>query len=356
MNIPVPKIIDHYSLKRKPERKDFTRSFNSLRVIRPEFNKSCDVKIALTDDYDEKSFTDSYEFDVPHLLSHLKVNGLPKDGFSRPGDSRIIPYDFFASGKGMLKRIMVWPHYSHETNSIIIAQPFDGTIFFKQTDYNQDEWNNSKSMRGTYAGQFFEDVATKPYVQSDHSETPGMGECRDHYYCVFTNKFGPHSIIYGGEVDALKSEESDPHTPNNYIELKIKNKSLLSRRNQERLDRTQKELWAQCVLSGIKEAVVGYRDDKFVCQRLVKHRIDYMPKEYHFNPWTLFRRLETFLTLIKDTVRSGREDEIFLFSRHKDGRFLQFTRSIAPNCDDYQKNCILNDELKDCLRSLRRAQ
>ena len=331
MATPVPTIIDHYSLERGPGTNTVTRGFPCLRVIRPKFDRTSDMTLKLAEKYDPNTYKNVYEFDVPHLLMHLTDNGLPSSGFDWP--------IFFAS-RGMIKRLMLSSHSKEENESTFIAQKFQGAIFGRQTGEGWESMHPN-ALKGAYAGEFFEEAATEAYSHAHRPQGSGIGEFRDHFYCVFANKIGKFSIIYSGEMDALKSQESDPHVCENYIELKTKNINLLYPHNQHRLKDAIRDLWAQCVLSGIKVAVVGYRDADFICQKIVKYQVDQLPSVFGFDGSTYFKELESFLSHVHSSMRFDADDTIRLFS----------TRSIRANSDEYKNYSFLDEKLKDRLRS-----
>lgn len=341
---PVPKILDHYSLE-TGSKKTVTRDYRCLRVLRSQYNKTDDTEINLLTGFDEETYKNIYSFDIPHPIMHLRDNGLPSC-FSKANDDRPVPFDFVAT-RGLFQSLLLSPD-RFEEDTMLVAEKFENTIYLRESSGESSEDSGEKedlgALKATYAGEFFEEAVTEPYTQKvNRSQATGVGQFRDHFYCLFANRIGPFSILYGGEIDALMSQESDPTVCENYVELKTKSTKLLSFSKRDRLHMALKLLWAQSVLSGMKETIVGFRDEEFVCRKLIKYQVDDLPDKCGFDWVTYFRALENFLHFVQSFMQFKKYGELCIIN----------TTWISRQNKDYKYFAILDRTFKNQIRFFR---
>lgn len=344
-----PKIIGYFSTAGNGDLKNDARS---LRVINSQFypqshGSSIQVNMYLalgfsTDVY-RGSRHDNYDVDPP-LMRHLNTKNYT-DFFKKNRnrcDPRPIPFDVVTS-RGCLRMLMKQPYNEYNEDVKIIAQKYNGTIYLsekysdiEEAQYAQENLSYS-SQRLTYTGEYFEEATTLPF--RNNFEYKGTGDDRDHYYCVFTNKIGPFTLLYSGEMDAVKSEDSDLFDPNEYIE--IKTKTALALTYPEREHKSYATWWGQCYLSGMDEIVIGYRDRNCYCTTIKKYNMKQIERRGYFEKEKSIESLVSHLKIIKSII-----------DKKEDGAMISLETNHIDRLNDpgYEKYSIVNNHFKEMYR------
>jgi RAT1-interacting protein len=90
-------------------------------------------------------------------------------------------------------------------------------------------------------------------------------------YCsVVRTGIGNHTIIIGGEVDAVEGcKPDDPNAPIPYVELKTsENFDGADQRAATKFERKMCRFWAQSFLLGVPKIIIGFRSPKGHLERL----------------------------------------------------------------------------------------
>lgn len=260
LQLPVPKILGHYSTIVTDGRTQvIDEGDQRLRCLRV-FNTGIFSETIHFPRQNSSPVESSYKLKDSHLVDHLKRHKYSPQ--NREG-----PFDFVTS-RATLIQIMCGSEYK------LIAQIHNGTIylFYVYTEEKEraERGKDDYQWRSELAGEYFEGRATLPFDDSCQHQATGFG--RDHFFCVFSNTYRVSdkksiSILFSGEMDALKSESSKKDGPSQYMEIKLT--SNLSNKKPFWWNR----IWCQCVLSGMKEAVIGDRND-WICNKVERFTIE----------------------------------------------------------------------------------
>lgn len=231
-------------------------------------------------------------------------------------DTRLFDIDFFA-GNGVLRSIMTSQFSPYETVAYIGVILYKGTFYAfdcEPTDKDESELNNKRS----FCGLRFEDFVSRG-MEGEESE-PSNGDKNNYldstkYYNVVRFNFDNFKMVIAGEVDCVLPETAAAigKTPNveDFIEIKT-SAPLEDKYDNSRMSRMFRcgkisSWFAQCVMMGVKNVVVGIReevDEKMTCNRTHAFTVEDLRKNSN-GSWSknrCFNDLKKFLCIVKEKV------------------------------------------------------
>ncbi|XP_059470023.1 decapping and exoribonuclease protein-like [Neocloeon triangulifer] len=222
----------------------------------------------------------------------------------------------FVCYRGLLYRVMCVPYENKESLKICAIRT-KGTTYLCQffTEQNRTDKlaqaENADLAKFTKWGHVFEHymVSDEPGKQPDPSQP--MSEYEE-LNCVYRSQLGPHSLVYGAEIDGLSKKDDLQNLFNaRLMELKT------CRENPNPYSFSKYKLikwWAQSILAKIDSVVVGYRNDEGCVRSLEAMKVKDIPKKA--KGWSAPKSmvfLKDFLNFVKHVMRDATETDIFEF-------------------------------------------
>lgn len=213
----------------------------------------------------------------------------------------------FVCWRGLLTRIGASPYDAggrFDDGCKIVAQKVGPVIYLYELPTEQSlktkETADDRQKLMQYWGMKFESYLTaRP---GDRPDTDKPLNFNLEYGSVVGTQLGPHSLVFGGEVDCCFQGN-----PKCYAELKTTRE--FSHEGQKRSFRKFKLLkwWLQSFLIGIDDILCGFRDDNGIikrCDWLKVSEISRMIKEDrdHWKPAACLTFLSLFLDFLKENV------------------------------------------------------
>ena len=118
-------------------------------------------------------------------------------------------------------------------------------------------------------------------VKDEPNEEPDANSVlntNQEFCCIVKTRLGGHSLLYGAEVDGVKTQSKPPwNNLEDFVELKTNR--LIETNKQDNSFRRFKLLkfWVQSFLVGIPTIVCGYRDDNGLVTKLEKLPVNSLP-------------------------------------------------------------------------------
>lgn len=197
-------------------------------------------------------------------------------------------------------------------------------------------------------GYKFETLATLPKQWQDCTRDEIEGReaeiVNNHaQYCsVVRTGIGNHSIVIGGEVDAVQGcKPDDPNDPIPYVELKTsENFSGDDQHSAKKFERKMCRFWAQSFLLGVPKVIIGFRSKDGYLQRLEEWKTLDIPnfvKNRGMRTWdgnTCINFAAAFLDFLKQhitgegtwTIEKKKGAKEILLSKIKE----EYDRDIVP--------------------------
>ncbi|EME43465.1 hypothetical protein DOTSEDRAFT_174304 [Dothistroma septosporum NZE10] len=186
--------------------------------------------------------------------------------------------------RGMMTKLLVAP-FDMFGEFKMLATCFEGTIYIEEDKMVKAVENEVANRRHNdlypaeqmqYWGYKFETLATlpRPWADCGREEIENREfEVVSNYaqYCsVVRTGIGNHSIVIGGEVDAvIGCKPDDPADPVPYVELKTSEDFYGNdQKAAKKFERKMCRFWAQSFLLGVPKIVVGFRNKDGFLQRL----------------------------------------------------------------------------------------
>lgn len=169
-----------------------------------------------------------------------------------------------------------------------------------------------------FAGYKFETLSTlsRPWSECSRDTIEGRAqEAVDNYaqYCsVVRTGIGGHTIVIGGEVDAIKGcrpDDSDASIP--YVELKTSLDFAGNEFEERKFEKKLCRMWAQSFLLGVPTIIIGLRNKNGFLRRLLEFKtmdIPNMVTKQGFRSWDgnqCIKITANFLGLLRDLVKDG---------------------------------------------------
>lgn len=242
-------------------------------------------------------------------------------------NTRLFDIDFMA-GNGFIRTIMT-SQYSHQPDEAHIA-----IILFKGTFYIWDitnaerdsELNNKRS----FCGLRFEDFVSRGLDGKENE--PSNGDKNNYvdsikYYNIVRFKFDIFEMLVTGEVDCVlpgsNAAEGKPPKVQDFIEIKT-SAPLENKYNENQMSylfRSAKTTawFAQCSLMGVKNVVVGIREedgDEMKCKKTHAFTLEELRRQSN-GSWSknrCFDSLKKFLYLVKEKVTEDNSEVFSVFT------------------------------------------
>jgi RAT1-interacting protein len=152
-------------------------------------------------------------------------------------------------------------------------------------------------------------------------------------YCsIVRTGIGSHSIVLGGEVDAVKGEKPeglDHSIP--YVELKTsENFRANDSRAAEKFEKKMCRFWAQSFLLGVPTIIIGFRSPHGILERIEEWETQRIPgfvQNRGMRTWdgnVCINFASAFLDFLKQTVAS---DGTWLIKRRKGAKEITISKT-----------------------------
>ncbi|KAJ3223814.1 Dom-3 Z [Clydaea vesicula] len=221
----------------------------------------------------------------------------------------------FCTWRGIIRSLMVTPYFPKDSWELNIIS-FDNTIFMEENEtlerkaasYGETE----KEVKMSYYGYKFENIATisKPpsdLKKNDQELTDRNSEAVNtnvQYCSVWKSSLGTNSMILGGEVDCLYSENLVEHNhQKHYAELKT-NKVFQHSWQRKSFERYKLlKVWAQSYLAGVPTVIIGFRSDEGILKFVKTYKTVEIPSMVNsWNPHVCLGFLDSILNFIKTNL------------------------------------------------------
>jgi len=232
------------------------------------------------------------------------------------------------------------------------ATLFQGTIFIEEDhSYKLASWEKQRQRPAppgrpsqdmmSYWGYKFETLCLLPdiwdRVSRDFIENRENEIVNNHaQYCsIVQTGLGDHSIVIGGEVDAVWDvKPEDQNQPIKWVELKTSAELSGKSGDLYNFERKLLKFWAQSFLLGVPKIIVGFRSRDGILQRLEEFNTTAIPGNVKRNgraSWdgkVCINHASVFLDFLKSTItgegvwrirKSDREDAIEVFQVEQSG-------------------------------------
>ncbi|XP_037045529.1 decapping nuclease DXO homolog [Bradysia coprophila] len=242
--------------------------------------------------------------------------------------SRLFDVDFYA-GNAALQLIMSCQFNRHEKKAIVAVILFKGTHFLFLID-PQNERIHEVSNKLSFSGIRFEDYVSRG--ENGEESKPSSGLLNNYgdfakYSNVVRFNFHNFKMLVTGNVDCMipgSSAAGKKPKAEDFIELKtsapLEDKYDKSRMSQDFCCSKSSSWFAQCVMMGVKNVVVGIRDADEGCRKItVKKTRTFTLEQLQQNSngfWSknqCFDVLKKFLCAVKQKVTEDNPDIINIF-------------------------------------------
>ena len=223
--------------------------------------------------------------------------------------------------RGVISKFLVAPYSDRDKWKLNISK-YKNTIYIEQG--NADTYGDSyQDQLNTYIGYKFENLSC---------ETPSESVNTNIQFCsVFKSKIGSHSLLLGGEVDAILDDFDPDNHQASYIELKT-NKVINNDRQLRSFEKFKLiKVWSQSFLSGVSRIIIGFRNDDGI---LVSHetiKTMEIPRRVrengYWDPNVCLGFLDVFVTWLKKSLKDidSKED---VYTLEFDGKSFTITGPV----------------------------
>ncbi|KAL5017823.1 hypothetical protein ScPMuIL_003545 [Solemya velum] len=257
------------------------------------------------------------------VLPNAKMEEKTRSSLQEPSSSLRQLNTDFVSWRGLLTKLLCTPFESRDGWMVAVCL-YNGTYYMCEYDtearklqkQNTTERLDEMSCWGWKFEQYL--TADKPGGIPDTKPPVNNNEA---FCTVVRSRLNSHSLVYGGEVDALLPDFS---SGNKYVEFKT-TRDIENERQDQNFRRFKLiKWWAQSFLVGIEKIVAGYRDDDGVVHRLETLETMRIPEtvkhiRYHWNPAVCFNFVDQFLSFVKKTVIEDNPKIVYVFEWEPNG-------------------------------------
>eukprot|EP00904_Undaria_pinnatifida_P012958 jgi/Undpi1/8793/HiC_scaffold_25.g11255.m1 len=218
-----------------------------------------------------------------------------------PGLEREEESAHFITYRNNLNKIMVTP-YSKQKWEIEVFKE-GGVIYLEVV---MTDRNKGKMDRTSYWGRRFETLCVLGVegARLDELQRGPDDPPRPSYCALYRSRIGNHNVLMGAEIDACR-----PSDPGRFVE--IKTTRVIHNPKDEQIFKKHKTLkyWAQCYLAGVRDLVVGYRDDHGIVRDVktwtTDALVDSVDKVKHWDKDVCLNFTDRVLSFLKDNVDEG---------------------------------------------------
>ncbi|XP_060587575.1 decapping and exoribonuclease protein-like isoform X3 [Ruditapes philippinarum] len=211
----------------------------------------------------------------------------------------------FVTQRGLITKLLLTP-YEEDEGWYIAVTLFNGTYYLNEVESDEKKERERKTVDDIEScrGWKFEQYLTADAADGQPNTEIPYNNCEG-FYKVVKSKLKSHSLVFSGEIDAVKV---DRVRGNSYVEFKTTKDYRMEQRHLRNFQRYKtKKWWAQSHLTGTKEIVCGFKDDNGSVKRL--HTFD-TPKLLDIakdarDPWkpnVCYNFLDAFLSTIKSKI------------------------------------------------------
>ncbi|CAN0219202.1 unnamed protein product [Laminaria digitata] len=166
--------------------------------------------------------------------------------------------------------------------------------------------NKGKMDRTSYWGRRFETLCVLGVegARLDELQRGPDDPPRPSYCALYRSRLGNHNVLMGAEIDACR-----PNDPGRFVE--IKTTRIIQAPKDEQIFKKHKTLkyWAQCYLAGVRDLVVGYRDDHGIVRDVKSWTtdalVDAVDRVKHWDKDVCLNFTDRCLSFLKDNVDEG---------------------------------------------------
>ncbi|CAM9742165.1 unnamed protein product [Ectocarpus sp. 12 AP-2014] len=218
-----------------------------------------------------------------------------------PGLEREEEAAHFITYRNNLNKILVTPYSKQKWEMEVFKE--GGVIYLEVVMTNR---NQGKLDRTSYWGRRFETLCVLGVEGARLDELQrGPGDLPRPSYCgLYRSRLGSHNLLMGAEIDACR-----PGDPGRFVE--IKTTRLIRDSKDEQIFKKHKTLkyWAQCYLAGVRDIVLGYRDDHGIVRDVKSWTTDGLvesvDKNKHWDKDVCLNFGDRCLSFLKDNVDEG---------------------------------------------------
>ncbi|CAM9212212.1 unnamed protein product [Ectocarpus sp. 6 AP-2014] len=218
-----------------------------------------------------------------------------------PGLEREEEAAHFITYRNNLNKILVTPYSKQKWEMEVFKE--GGVIYLEVVMTNR---NQGKLDRTSYWGRRFETLCVLGVEGARLDELQrGPGDLPRPSYCgLYRSRLGSHNLLMGAEIDACR-----PGDPGRFVE--IKTTRLIRDSKDEQIFKKHKTLkyWAQCYLAGVRDIVLGYRDDHGIVRDVKSWTTDGLvesvDKNKHWDKDVCLNFADRCLSFLKDNVDEG---------------------------------------------------
>ncbi|XP_055923359.1 decapping nuclease DXO homolog [Eupeodes corollae] len=308
-NIGKPQALGCFSLDTNREYQNTAENFQYFRMpSRFPLNLNAGYGHAKSKPKDREDKERLYP--VLHFI--LNHNLVKRNNGATTNAKAVEGFDFIAF-RGLLRVIMGTPYEDRE-DWCIQATRFKGNIYLceKETDqkrtqrYNMDEYQKRCCAYGLKFEQYC--LSASPY-EEPITNVP-VDECEE-FHCVFKTQFPGMTLLYGAEMDGALSvnlvtnvENKDVLNSLRFMELKCSLRPTNDRHYINFNKFKSRNWWCQCFLAGIRDILIGYRNDSGFIDEIVPMDVESLPQlgAAFWNPIQCANFLVRFLKLVKQEM------------------------------------------------------
>ncbi|XP_060587570.1 decapping and exoribonuclease protein-like isoform X2 [Ruditapes philippinarum] len=213
----------------------------------------------------------------------------------------------FVTQRGLLTKLMLTPYVENENEGWYIAVTlFNGTYYLNEVESDEKKERERKTVDDIEScrGWKFEQYLTADTSNGKPNTDIPYNNCEG-FYKVVKSKLKNHSLVFSGEIDAVKVDEVKG---NSYVEFKTTKEIRMGQRYLRNFQRYKtKHWWVQSYLTGTKEIVCGFKDKNGIVNRVhTFKRADMLiiAKDAR-EPWkpnVCFNYLDLFLSTVKSKI------------------------------------------------------
>ena len=234
----------------------------------------------------------------------------PKRFLVNQGPLKDLSTDFVCF-RGLLTNLMCSP-YENREGWEFTAVKWKNTIYLRkeETSEQKNRRLNATKREKTMCswGYKFEQLmmSDTPQLEKPNTKEPVVEP--EEFCCVYRTRLGPHSLVYGAEMDGLvvsdrlkKSHLDADLNLERFVELKTSR--MIEHRGHERTLHRFKMIkwWSQSFVVGIGSVVCGFRDDDGVVRGIEEFSLRDMPElgKEHWKGNVCMNFLQEALSMVK---------------------------------------------------------
>ncbi|XP_017869130.1 PREDICTED: decapping nuclease DXO homolog [Drosophila arizonae] len=284
-DISRPEPIGFYSVNESREFENNAKNLRFLWLPSPS-EMPLDLNAGI-ENVQRKSIDPDY-FDIYHICQFI-YNHQEHLRTSSTGQMELLAD--FVTFRGVLRQIMCTP-YQRNRDYRLMATCLNGTTYISKVETSDQR---SQAMQMTRRemdmcswGFKFEQYCTTPHPDKPPVTNAPVNESQE-FACVYRSKLNGLRLIYGAEMDCIKSDVyvdlKDPEQLRlaEFVELKTSAYKMTQRQQQTFVNYKSLNWWSQSFLVGIDTIITGLRDDN----GLVHDIKEYSVRELHrHKPWS----------------------------------------------------------------------